>query len=297
MTAAPAARAADAAIHVFLMRIQRELQSRDRDQPTRCAISATQGDAARARKQDHKGAISSGERSHRPIQAGVNQCRQGNDRDAQSRTSSTAACARNRAAAATPRGKRARRRRQLMWTAAAAGRNDVRAMPTDHPFDGAVFADAAIAPETRAFNAQVRAIFESIPDWWVVGAARVRAARARGEGPFPPPVTSPRAATRIVDVSPDRSVTVRIIAPPTPAGVYLHIHGGGFVPGACDLQDAMLERIVAATGFACVSVEYRLAPEHPFPAGPDDCETAALWLATHASAEFGTSVLTIGGES
>jgi acetyl esterase len=192
---------------------------------------------------------------------------------------------------------RARRRRQLIWTAAAAGGNDVRGMPTDHPFDGAVFADTAIAPETRAFNAQVRAIFESIPDWWVVGAARVREARARGEGPFPPPVTSPRAATRVVDVSPGRSVTVRIIAPPTPAGVYLHIHGGGFVLGACDLQDAMLERIVAATGFACVSVEYRLAPEHPFPAGPDDCETAALWLASHAIAEFGTSALTIGGES
>ena len=67
--------------------------------------------------------------------------------------------------------------------------------------------------------------------------------------------------------------------------------------GACGLQDEMLERIVAATGFASVSVEYRLAPEHPYPAGPNDCETAAMWLATHASAEFGTSVLTIGGES
>jgi acetyl esterase/lipase len=59
----------------------------------------------------------------------------------------------------------------------------------------------------------------------------------------------------------------------------------------------MLERIVTGTGQACVSVEYRLAPEHPYPAAPDDCEAAALWLARNAKAEFGTEVLTIGGES
>jgi len=63
------------------------------------------------------------------------------------------------------------------------------------------------------------------------------------------------------------------------------------------MQDPMLERIVDATGFACASVEYRLAPEYPFPAGPDDCEAAAVWLAAHANEEFGTSVLSIGGES
>ena len=88
-----------------------------------------------------------------------------------------------------------------------------------------------------------------------------------------------------------------MIAPPKPTGVYLHIHGGGWVLGAADQQDPMLERISAGTGMACVSVEYRLAPEHPYPAGPDDCEAAALWLVRHAVAEFGTDRLTIGGES
>ena len=69
------------------------------------------------------------------------------------------------------------------------------------------------------------------------------------------------------------------------------------VLGAADLQDPMLERVNEKAGLACVSVEYRLAPENPYPAAPDDCESAALWLANNAKAEFGSDVLAIGGES
>ena len=82
-----------------------------------------------------------------------------------------------------------------------------------------------------------------------------------------------------------------------PRGVYLHLHGGGWVLGGADMQDPMLERIADNTGQAVVAVEYRLAPEHTYPAGLDDCEAAAVWVVQNANKEFGTDVLTIGGES
>ncbi|MBV8086264.1 MAG: alpha/beta hydrolase, partial [Chloroflexi bacterium] len=62
-------------------------------------------------------------------------------------------------------------------------------------------------------------------------------------------------------------------------------------------QDPLLDNLARSRNLAVLSVEYRLAPEDPYPAGPDDCEAAALWLAKHAQAEFGTDRLTIGGES
>ena len=90
---------------------------------------------------------------------------------------------------------------------------------------------------------------------------------------------------------------LHVIDAAEPGGVYLHIHGGGWVIGGADEQDAALERLVAASGHTVVSVDYRLSPETPFPGPLDDCEQAARWLADHAPAEFGTSRLTIGGDS
>ena len=59
----------------------------------------------------------------------------------------------------------------------------------------------------------------------------------------------------------------------------------------------LLDAVAQATGLTAVSAGYRLAPEHPYPAGPDDCETAALWLVDAAPREFGGELVAIGGES
>jgi len=162
--------------------------------------------------------------------------------------------------------------------------------------DPALFACSAISSETRAINQGIVALMSGTPDWWVAGAAAVRAARARGDGPFPPTPKSARAVTIAID-GPAGPIPLRILTPDQPRGVYLHFHGGGWVQGRADQQDPILDRVGDNTGFAVVSVEYRLAPEHPFPAGPDDCEAAALWLLGDARARFGTEALTLGGES
>ncbi|HEX3347451.1 MAG TPA: alpha/beta hydrolase [Acetobacteraceae bacterium] len=160
-----------------------------------------------------------------------------------------------------------------------------------------LFRPEAVSAETRAFNTKLIEMLTPEPNWWDVGAPAFRDARRRGEGPFPAPVMSPRARMIEIDSSVGHKIPLRIIAPASPRGVYLHIHGGGWVLGAADSQDPILERIADNAGLAVVSVEYRLAPEHPYPAGPDDCEDAALWLVRNARAEFGTDKLTIGGES
>ncbi|WCB91778.1 Carboxylesterase NlhH [Baekduia alba] len=58
----------------------------------------------------------------------------------------------------------------------------------------------------------------------------------------------------------------------------LWVHGGGFCGGAVDQDDGLCTSIVDEIGAVIVSVDYRLAPEHPFPAGPEDCYAALRWL-------------------
>lgn len=165
-------------------------------------------------------------------------------------------------------------------------------------FDPALFRPEAISAETAKLNGDLVSLLTGQPEWWVVGAEATRQARRRGEGPFPAPVLSPRARVITITGKDGNTISLRVVTPSSPArGVYLHIHGGGWVLGGADMQDAMLERIADNTGQAVVSVEYRLAPEHPYPAGPDDCEAAAVWLLRNAKAEFGTDALTTGGES
>jgi len=166
------------------------------------------------------------------------------------------------------------------------------------PFDPALFRDDAIDHDTAKLNEQMISLLTGQPEWWIIGAAAMRAARRRGEGPFPAPIMSARARTIVIRGKDGNEIGLRVIEPTQPPrGIYLHLHGGGWVLGGADMQDPMLERIADNTGQAVVAPEYRLAPEYPYPAGPDDCETAAVWLVENGDKAFGTDVLTIGGES
>jgi acetyl esterase/lipase len=160
--------------------------------------------------------------------------------------------------------------------------------------DPALFSDAAIPPETRSLNEGIVAAMSGMAEWWDVGPQKVREARARGEGAFPAPAKSDRARWIEID-GPAGKIKLRVVAPEKSRGIYLHLHGGGHVLGAADQQDRLLEHFADNTQLTAISVEYRLAPENPYPAGPDDCEAAALWAAKHLS-DFGPK-LAIGGES
>lgn len=99
---------------------------------------------------------------------------------------------------------------------------------------------------------------------------------------------------------PKADVPVRLFVPNGPVrGAYLFIHGGGWALGSHMTGDPVMRRIASEAGVVVLSVGYRLAPEHPYPAGLDDCMAAAAWLESHA-AELGLEdpdALAIGGES
>lgn len=73
--------------------------------------------------------------------------------------------------------------------------------------------------------------------------------------------------------------------------------GGGFYMDCAARDDARSARRADALDVAVIGVDYRLAPESPWPAAPDDCEAVARWLIEVAQSRFGTRRLTIGGVS
>ena len=162
--------------------------------------------------------------------------------------------------------------------------------------DHTLFAADAVDDETAEFNAQLEAALAEALSITEVPVAETRLAREEGRGPAGPVVLSDMAEERVID-GPGGALTLRAFVPQSPKGVYLHIHGGGWVLGRAHLQDPRNEEIARKCEVAVVSVDYRLAPEHPYPAGSDDCEAAALWVARNAKSEFGADTLIIGGES
>jgi acetyl esterase len=80
--------------------------------------------------------------------------------------------------------------------------------------------------------------------------------------------------------------------------ILVHFHGGGWVAGDLAAYDPICRKLTNAAECAVVSVDYRLAPEHKFPAAPDDCFAALKWVAANAHTFNGdASRLAVGGDS
>jgi acetyl esterase len=98
---------------------------------------------------------------------------------------------------------------------------------------------------------------------------------------------------------PAGDITVRFYLPEGgPRPVLVYFFGGGWVLGSLDAVDGVCRHLAHATPCAVASVDYRLAPEHPFPAGLEDCYMATCWVAEHGD-EVGldTSRVAVGGAS
>lgn len=114
---------------------------------------------------------------------------------------------------------------------------------------------------------------------------------------------TPEPVADVRDLSfpgPEGSVPVRVYEPDAegPLPILVFFHGGGWVIGNRDCYDNVCTKLANRASCLVVSVEYRLAPEHPFPAAPKDCYAATEWVAEYAESLGGDPTrLAVGGDS
>lgn len=130
--------------------------------------------------------------------------------------------------------------------------------------------------------------------------AEIRAKAAQTYSILPPPVIAPEEImVPSIHGGPEIPVFLYRPAETHPgSGAILHIHGGGMVMGSVKQMQAGPAALAAVAGVPVASVEYRLAPEHPFPAPQEDCHSALTWLAGQADVlGFDANRIIVAGES
>lgn len=138
---------------------------------------------------------------------------------------------------------------------------------------------------------ETRKLWNGPPAW----PANVAAAGTPGMKLLPMPPKS--AVSEKLIPGPSKPVRLLILQPPGKAlGTYFYVHGGGWVAQKPEDYLPFLWKFCREAEVVIVAPEYRLAPEHPFPAGPDDVLAAARWLFTSGQNEF-HSPFVMGGDS
>ena len=153
-----------------------------------------------------------------------------------------------------------------------------------------------VSKDIHEMNNNIASLLSNVPPSHEIPFDILQDIRRNGGGLLPSQPISNHAENRIIEYA-SKKVSVRIFNIEDPQFIYLHIHGGGHCIGAADMQDQTLEKVSKDLNCVVISVEYRLAPKDPYPAAPDDCETAALWLVENSRKEFNTEKIIIGGES
>jgi acetyl esterase len=169
---------------------------------------------------------------------------------------------------------------------------------------------ASIQPEPEArsgqgsIDPQARAVMEylgglGLPPIDKLSPAEARRQYREARGPLRPP---PPDLPDVRDLKADGKngpIALRLYRPGVgvlPAFVFFH--GGGWVVGDLDTHDVVCRQIARESGAVVIAVDYRLAPEHPFPAASDDAWSATTWIAAHAD-ELGIDParIAVGGDS
>ncbi len=150
---------------------------------------------------------------------------------------------------------------------------------------------------------ELKAILDAFPLHFTIEDG-VEFAREKLRALAPPPESLPpmRIEERTVDFGPVSDIPVRIYWPPIDQHddlpVVVYYHGGGWCVGDLDTHDGVARAHAAGAAAIVVSVDYRLAPEHPFPAGVDDAWAALNWVGEHATELGGDpNRLAVAGDS
>ena len=151
---------------------------------------------------------------------------------------------------------------------------------------------------------QIAAMLASMPEWPGVRHVPLDILRQSVRDSsiaIPPASDAPVARTedRTID-GPAGPIPLRVYWPDGtgPWPMTLYMHGGGYVVGDLDTQDMIARALCAWGQTVVVSVDYRLAPEHPFPAGPEDCYAALQWIAANgASIDGDPARIALAGDS
>src|SRR3954451_5384732 len=151
--------------------------------------------------------------------------------------------------------------------------------------------------KVRAASELRRRLLRLAPAGLFVGRALPPAALSAGRAP--PRTEASEIAAPAADGTP---LLLRVHRPLGAGGhrlpVVLNFHGGGWVSGDVRQSEWWASSVAAEAGVCVVSVEYRVAPEHPFPGPPEDCYDATLWVAEHADElQVDASRLALMGDS
>ena len=123
--------------------------------------------------------------------------------------------------------------------------------------------------------------FNGIPDIIArrTAMSTSRAALPKGEYPHLTMTTHTYAG-------PDGELSLRLYRPrgtPSTGPGLIYIHGGGMIMGDLDSQDENMRKAATTLGMPIASIDYRKAPEHPYPAAPEDCYAGVCWVFAHAA--------------